>query len=189
MCSSSATSVSSSLLVRRCPHHRWVSDGLVGPSSLPRHCVLGPSRVLQATDGFVLSGRSSAALHNGCAIPCCQHLFALVVWVVIAVGGGLMWVCFCCASASRYCDAVLFLSPSPPFEQLVLVLVRIFFMCPRVCVCVCVCVCVPVTELNLRSCDGTVLKQGSFKQGVLALLAILLHSELYVSPSNRFFVE
>ena len=69
--------------------------------------------------------------------------------------------------------------------------------CVRVCVCVCVVVwlcvcvraCVPVTELNLRSCDGTVLKQGSFKQGVLALLAILLHSELYVSPSDRFFVE
>ena len=131
---------SSSLLVRRSPYHRWVSDGLVGPSSLPRHCVLGPSRVLQATDGFVLSGRSSAALHNGCAIPCCQHLFALVVWVVIAVGGGLMWVCFCCASASRCCDAVLFLSPSPPFEQLVLVLVRFFFMCVLVCVCVCGCV-------------------------------------------------
>ena len=62
-------------------------------------------------------------------------------------------------------------------------------VCMSVSVCVCVCVCVPVTELNLRSCDGTVLKQGSFKQGVLALLAILLHSELYVSPSNRFFVE
>ena len=85
-----------------------------------------------------------------------------------------------------------FLSPTPPFE-LVLVLISFFFMCVLVCVCVCVCAraraCVSVNELNLRSCYGTVLKQGSFKQGVLALLGILLHSELYVSPSDCFLVE
>jgi hypothetical protein len=40
----------------------------------------------------MLSGRSSAALLSGCAIPCCHFLFVLVVWVVFAVGGGLMWV-------------------------------------------------------------------------------------------------
>jgi hypothetical protein len=95
---------------------------------------------------------------------------------------GMLLLCF--SQSMLRCGSF----PSPPFERLVLVLVR---MCALVCVCVCVrvracacaCVraCVPVTALNLRSCDGTALKLGSFKQGVLALLAILLHSELYVS--------
>jgi hypothetical protein len=60
----------------------------------PPPCVLGPSRVLQVTDGFVLSGRSSAAPLNRCAIPCCQHLFALVVWVIIP-----LWVVGSCGCA------------------------------------------------------------------------------------------
>ena len=55
-----------------------------------------------------------------------------------------------------------------------------------VCACVCVCVCararVPVTELNLRSCDGTVLTQGSFKESDLALLAVSCSTRSSPSP-------
>ena len=128
---------SSPLLVRRSRPHRWASDGLVGPSSPTRHCVLGPSRILQATDGFVHSGKSSAALHNGCAIPCYQHPFALVVWVVIAVGGGLMWVCF---RVLQPVDAAMRF-----FSFLLLPLLSLCSCssasssCVSSCVCVCVC--------------------------------------------------
>ena len=78
--SSSALLPSSPLLVsRRSSHIHGRATGRLVPILTHRHCVLGPSRFLQVTDGFVLSKGSSAALRNGCAVPCCHPLFMPVV--------------------------------------------------------------------------------------------------------------
>jgi hypothetical protein len=86
--------ISFPLLVRRSLVIGGRAMGWLVSAHTPPHCVLGPSRVLQVTDGFVLSGRSSAAPLNRCAIPYCQLLFALVVWVIIP-----LWVVGSCGCA------------------------------------------------------------------------------------------
>jgi hypothetical protein len=102
--------ISSPLLVRR----SLVIDGraMGWLAHTPPHCVLGPSRFLQVTGGFVLSKGSSAALLDRCAIPCCYLLF--VPWCSewsSRVGSGLMWVCFCSDSVNRCWDTSCFFSP------------------------------------------------------------------------------
>ena len=54
-------------------------DGRATGRLVPAHSLLGPSRFLQVTNGFVLSRGSSAASQNGCAVPCCHPLFIPVV--------------------------------------------------------------------------------------------------------------
>ena len=63
------------LVSRRSSHIDGRATGLL----VPAHSSLGPSRFLQVTNGFVLSRGSSAALQNGCAVPCCHPLFIPVV--------------------------------------------------------------------------------------------------------------
>jgi hypothetical protein len=104
------------------------------PARTHRHCVLGPSRFLQVTDGLVLSRGSSAALQNGCAVPCCNPLFIRLV--------------------VRASHSVLLLLP---LERFVLGLVVRVCVPSKACasplaercsLCVCVCVCVCVSHLG-----------------------------------------
>jgi hypothetical protein len=66
-------------LAHRSSHIDGRATGRLVPAHTHPHCVLGPSRFLQVTDGFVLSRGSSAAQQNGCAIPCCHPLFIPLV--------------------------------------------------------------------------------------------------------------
>ena len=66
-------------LAHRSSHIDGPATGRLVPAHTHPHCVLGPSRFLQVTDGFVLSRGSSAAQQNGCAIPCCHPLFIPLV--------------------------------------------------------------------------------------------------------------
>jgi hypothetical protein len=71
---------SSPLLVsRRSTYIDGRATGRLAPIHTHRHCVLGPSRFLQVTDGLVLSRGSSPAQQNGCAVLCCHPLFIPVV--------------------------------------------------------------------------------------------------------------
>jgi hypothetical protein len=117
--------ISSPLLVRRSLIIDGRAIGWLVAAHTPPHCVLGPSRFLQVTGGFVLSKGSSAALLNRCAIPCCHLLF--VPWCSewsLRVGSGLMWVCCCSDSVNRCFDQSCFFSP---LERLGFGLVRFFF--------------------------------------------------------------